>query len=388
MMRKLCFLLLIICSVAVVNGQNYIPYFHNITEAENQIRSSEFSTALETYDSLFKVYTNVSYKNIHNACICAIKIGDFNSAFKYAKQLVLKGYEIKDFEESAFVDLRNKINRWNSFLGDYKKIRKQRLAKLKKAERNYYYQKHLEDQKAASSFDIPVQDSAFFKLAYELTHHINKNGFPNLFLLKDTLSHNVQVMFRHYYGLFNRIKNDQELKNDPTYASRSTNLFKGIIDSALTEGLISPLVYVSIVTYFDGNPYGELAVKIDIDNEKVYPLLRVKPEELDKINSKRNSIGLPSINDDSSLYLKGTWYSDYPFKEVKQAVEKCDTCKTFMDYHLAKIRTELKFSEKYKKKSQLEGFLLIDYTEVRSKYCKYKFMKDLRKNGVNTERTR
>lgn len=384
-MRKHIFFLLFICNAVVVNGKDYIPYFHKITEAENQIRSSKFSSALETYDSLFKNYNNVSYKNIHNACICAIKIGNFNSAFIYAKQLILKGYEIQDFEKPIFSKLRKKTRQWDSLLDDYDKLKEERQSKINKTERNYYYQKYLEDQKAATSFNIPVQDSAFFTLTHELSYHIKKNGFPNLFLSKDTLSHKVQVMFRHYFGLFNRIKNDQELQNDPSYSSRSENPLKGIMENALINGLITPQIYESIVSYNDGNPFGELAIKIDIDNKKVSPILRVKPEELDEVNLKRNAIGLPSINDNSVSYLNGTWYLSYPFEEVKQAVENCDTCTTFRDYSLIKARIENHLAEKYEKEGKLTGFLLVDYVQVKNKYYHYKFLKNIMKTRFNTK---
>jgi hypothetical protein len=382
-MRKYLFFLFFSCFVTVVNAQDYIPYFHKITDVENQIRSYKFSSALKTYDSLFKIYPNISYKDIHNACICAIKTKDFNSAFKYAKQLVLKGYELKYFEKPIFADLRKRTRKWNSFVKGYDRLKNERQSKLNKTERNYYYQKHIEDQKAASSFNIPVQDSGFFKLAYELSYHIKKNDFPNLFLSKDTLSHKVHVMFRHYYGLFNRIKNDQELQNDPSYSCRSTNPLKTIIENALIGGLITPSIFENIVSYNDGNPFGELAVKIDIDNKKVYPILQVKPEDLNEMNSKRYSIGLGPIDDNSSSYLKGSWYSYYPFEEVKYAVENCDTCTSILDYSSVINKIEHEFSDKYEKVGKLEGFLLIDYINGNTKYCKYKFMRDLVKNGIN-----
>lgn len=372
----------------VVNGKDYIPYFHKITEAENQIRSSKFSSALETYDFLFKNHNNISYKNIHNACICAIKIGNLNLAFVYAKQLILKGYEIQDFEKPIFSELRKETRQWNSLVEDYDKLKEERQSKMNKTERNYYYQKHLEDQKAANSFNIPVQDSAFFILTDELSNHIKKNGFPNLFLSRDTLNHKVQVMFRHYFGLFNRIKNDQELQNDLSYSSRSENPLKAIIENALTDGLITPQIYENIVSYNDGNPFGELAVKIDVDNNKVSPILRVKPEELAEVNLKRHAIGLPCIDDISASCLNGTWYSNYPFDEVKQAVENCDTCNTFRDYSLVKAKIENNLAEKYEKEGKLVGFLLVDYTHIKNKYFHYKFLKNIMKNRFNTRQTK
>lgn len=195
-------------------------------------------------------------------------------------------------------------------------------------------------------------------------------------------------MFRHYCGLYNRIKNDEELQKDSSYANRSTDLIRPIIYKALKEGLLLPENCETIVSYNDGNPFGELAVKIDIDNEKITPFLRVKSEELDGVNLKRKAIGLPPISNSSTSLLDGTWYSEYPFKEVKQAVENCDTCSTFLNYVLVRAETEQQVAENFEKIGELEGFLLVDYTKVKGKYYYYQYMKNLRKNGFNTKRTK
>lgn len=131
-MKKHYLILIFIFFVSLAKGQNYIPYFHKITEVENQIRKHEFSSALESYESLFQEYDNISYKNLHNACICAIKTQEYNKAIEYAQQLVFRGYELKDFEQTVFDELREKKSKWNSFIKGYEELRIQQIAKLNK----------------------------------------------------------------------------------------------------------------------------------------------------------------------------------------------------------------------------------------------------------------
>lgn len=383
--NSLVLYLLIVCASS--NGKDYIPFFHKINQAEEYIKVLDFEGALNVYEKAFCENSNISYQNTHNACICAIKVCDYRAAFEYAEQLLLKGYSMNDFDKEEFAPLKKQTNSWKYFVKKSDGIIKAYQAMLDMDDRDFYYSNSLIDQSTQSCNSIAEQDTLFFRLADQVSNHIERNGFPRFFLCKDTLAFKVQTMLRHYYGLYNRIKNDKDLQADISYSNRAENRFKEIVYKALHAGLITPEIYVSIVEYHDGNPYGELAVKVDYDNEVVFPMLRARPEEIDSINALRNQIGLQPITVDSK-YLEGTWYADFPFREIKNAVENCDTCYTFMDYSSVKRKTENEYRNKNieKQGNALQGFILDNRNFIKNQYIQYTFLKNIIKsNGVNSK---
>ncbi|MCT4646463.1 MAG: hypothetical protein N4A74_15850 [Carboxylicivirga sp.] len=380
-MRHIIFFI-IFTGLLKAKGQDYISYHHAINKIEQDIQQTEYQQALNGYNALFSNYDHRFYKDLHNACLCAIKLNDLEKAFDYARGLVDQGYLLADFDKYGFKDLKTNKRMWRAFEKDYVTIRQQYLNSQDTSERDFYYTNYQLDQKAASMSDIVRQDSAFFQLANRLSAHIASRGFPSVFLCKDTLGYKIQVMLRHYCGLYNRIKNDDQLRLHPDYSYRAENIIKPIVDSALTQGYISPEVYKDIVSYHDGNPFGVLAIKIDIDNEEVYPTLKVKPEDLNRINKLRKSIGLMAIDSNANEFnMTGTWYANYPFEQVKMGVEHCDTCTTFMDYVSVHNAIENCVRNAYNSQKE-DGFILSDYFNVKDIYYEFKFMRDVRKKEM------
>ncbi|TRX65899.1 hypothetical protein [Carboxylicivirga sp. M1479] len=382
---KLFLLLISLGSIFQCYAGDYIRYHHEIHSIEQNTSKGDYQLSLDLYYDVFNRYDNLFYKDIHNACMCAIKVKDFEKAIECAIELVKKGYTLNDFDEEYFVELKGNQKVWKAFLKRYKNLRQQYLGSIDQDERSFYEKNYVLDQKAASIGNIAKQDSIFFILAGKLSNHLSQHGFPSIFLCKDTLNHKLHVMLRHYCGLYNRKKNDENLKQDPQYTLYADNIIKPIVDKALHDGLILPHVYMSIVSYYDDNPFGEVALKIDVDNEIIYPFIKGKQEDVECINSLRSKVGMKAIiNCNDTVSLANTWYAHYPFKEVKLAMETCDTCNTFLDYMALHVSIEARVRDDYRGKNR-DGFILSNNFEAMETYYQFSFMNNLKKNGINNK---
>ena len=399
MNTKLLLLLLLtfIFCCCKAETQDYIGYFQKINTAESLIGASEYEKAYIIYDELIKTYPSHFYKDLHNACVCAIKLEKYKEALSLAYDLVKHGYELKDFESKAFDSFRNQKKYWNKFLSEYPQLRKQYKKGLNMPLREKYQALYEIDQQAASTKgDIRRQDSIFYNLSVSLSALIKKEEFPNWLQNKDTIFSHFYVMLRHYCGLRNRIINSEKMQQDSMYAGMTKNDIPVLIEHALHKGLITPDMYEIASTYWDySNPYGILAIMIDYNIEKVCPFLWADSTKIPEINHRREQIGLPLIIgnlgqlSDSLLY--STWYKFYPFNEIRNAALACDTCKDVLDYYdlIHKLKFEEKTEAKYSTEKQKSDFILQDWSEIRdihkmglSRYIKEK----TKKNDIDTQR--
>jgi len=368
---KVFFLLFIILFTLIqCKNVNYLNYYSKINEAELYINKQKFDSAIIVYETLLKKYSNSFYKDLHNACICCLKENNLNKAERLAEQLVKHGYEIEDFEkDSTFKSLINS-SQWKTFNSNYRALRENYLATLNLDERNNFQKIFVKDQKAASSGRMSFQDSTFYFQAIELERLFLKNGFPDCMMNKDTMNAKIQIMIRHYFGLVNRIKSNPEMIKEGVYRLmdfNKSNLMK-IVEDGLYKGLILPESFVSMTSYWDySNPFGKIFIKVDFDKERVTLFLDLPSEKLNEVNVNRKLIGLPEVNYTNSDILNNTWYSKYPFKEIKNAISACDTCNTKSKYVDVIVNEELKVSDGFIN-SALKGFILTDNSKANTFY--------------------
>ena len=318
-----------------LHAEYQISYFKRINEAEARILKSDYETALIKYQTVFEEYKFNFYKDVHNACICAIKLEKTKEAFDLARKLILSGYELKDFNKEPFDYLKNEIL-WENFIIDYQNIRDEYLKTIDTALREKYYELFLEDQIAANHEDgktIKEADSMFYNLSVNISYLIEKNGFPDWMTKKDTMSMKLMVMLSHYCGMENRIKENPDMQNDDFYSSMQNDNIRKLVDNAFKNCLISPEFYVSITTYhLKKNPYGKIGFKIDNELEKVIPTFEgfgttLTEKEIAQINRNRESIGLSVINpNDLDNLINQSWIMNYPFSEIKKMREECENC--------------------------------------------------------------
>ncbi len=323
------FLLTIFCNLNLfsVNQLSYVEYFKKINEAESFIIKQDYQVSLDIYNELFRDYSNISYQDLNNACICALKSEQYQQALFYAKELILHGYDMDDFNKKPFSDDAYSMVFKEPLLLEYSHYREKYLQGFDQDTRGKIFEWYQQDQLAASDFSI--QDSVFLQLSEKISNLIEEKGFPSIFLNKDTMNNKLYVMLRHYCGLENREKKFAD-NDSAEYISR----IHKIMNQALHDGWISPLKYIGITTYWEEkNIYGELAVRIDFDNKKITPFYKnVAQEQIKAINFNRNKIGLPLIDQISEDFINDPRYKNYPFEKITEAILNCDTCETMLQY--------------------------------------------------------
>lgn len=365
-MRYICFIAVLFW-FNTTNAKGYISYHQEIIKAENHIQTGEYNTALILYNKTFNEYPHAFYKDLHNACVCACKTGQLKKASQYAEKLVLHGYEITDFNNSGFAPLRNDEKLWKKFEKKYPLLRQQYNNSLNHELRTKYSDLLLSDQIAATSRNSShSSDSVFYHQAIELSELFQKNGFPVLDANKDSLRIKVFVMLRHYFGLVNRFQRVEEMQRDSFYTAMNFTATKldSIVLAALHTGKILPQTYADATSYHVGNPYGNIAIKIDFETEEVGLYLHLNPNEIVEVNKKRTAIGLFPIDNISDDIIKTSWYAQYPFKEVKETLLNCESCQSSLDYMNTKDKIENAFQNAFEEKNN-ESFILNNADDIK-----------------------
>jgi hypothetical protein len=321
-----------------------------VLEAENHILEENYNSAFDTYKSVFIEYETSFYKDIHNACICALITGYNQDALLYAKKLILQGYELDDFQKDAFKKLTENKIIWEELENEYPALRYAYLKSIDSNLRSKYMEIYQLDQIASDhTKGLNYQDSIFRLLTLKTTTLIKENGFPKWMTNKDTINIKINTILRHYYGFINRLNNENKLQYERADCKDIYNEFRLLIDSALHNGSLSPDDYETIVTYWEIKPQlGKVALCIDYDLEKVYPIFsNTSVTESETINARRKSVGLHPIESGGQDIIYNSWYKNFPFKEIKEAIYNCTDCHTKVDYLKIRLDTSGHYEKKY-----------------------------------------
>lgn len=111
--------------------ENYIDYQKAITKAETCILDSNYTRALEIYDSTFQEYDFVFLKHCITACEVACELKKNELAFNLLRRAVKQGYKLNSLNADKYnISTNNKIMRlssidkdWGDFLKDYDSLR-------------------------------------------------------------------------------------------------------------------------------------------------------------------------------------------------------------------------------------------------------------------------
>ncbi|WP_461640383.1 hypothetical protein [Labilibaculum euxinus] len=366
-MKKILLALLIGFAISGKAQLNYINYHKELNQAKLLIAQSKFEEALEIHQQVFKEYPKHFYKDVHNACVCAIRCNKMNKAFELANELVLLGYQLEDFEQSAFDALRNS-DQWNFFCKAYPKLRKDYESTVSLNLREKYYQLFLDDQLVASrdeGYGDLKNDSSFFVLTKRLKEFYESDGIPNYLHNKDTLNIKYFILYRHYFGMKNNADNKPDIKNKTDLYEKIDALdWKKVFLNELQQGNIDPQFYSNAVIYNDySNPYGKTAVKIDFEKEKVMLFMNLKSDEIAVKNENREAIGLLLVNESNSDILGNTWYAKYPFRLIKDSLVTVTSPNP-----MAKLKVIRKFESKIRdsyQNSDLSDFFMGDYNQIK-----------------------
>lgn len=383
---NISFILIIFSCCTSKSDLNYVNYHNKKNEINLDLLRGNYTAASDSFKILFKTYPKHFYKDLHNACICALKIGDIDGAISFAEQLVEQGYELKDFSQDCFAVLMNSDD-WQEFENYYPKIRYKYLNSLDLKSRNLYYNIFMEDQRTAKEYGICNREklySGYYNNAKILHSSYHKHSLPKFLRNKDTMNLKYWASFRHYFGMRNIILNNDDLKANNSHLKFDSLARERILRTELNNGNLSPEFFSTAVSYHDPkHPYGKCAIRLDFKTEKV-ELFTPLPKDIAKQRNKnRYEIGLMPYVELNSAALNTTWYSIYPFKEIKEAYLNCESCTTSGNYFSIMDFHEAIAKRKFLKEKPSDGFLMDDYNGLKERWLKNikKYQPNLVKNA-------
>jgi hypothetical protein len=346
---------------------NYSNYHLRLYDAESMIINQDLDSALLIYQAVFDQYKNHFFKDINNAFYCCIGLKKYDTAKDYAEELVLHGYELKDFDKEELAEFKStKI--WRKFKRNYSKLREQYQASIDQDLRKIYDKIHVLDQKAAVSGDTKLMHSVYYKHASQLSKIFVDKGFKTIGINKDLQDVHIYAVLRHYYFLRNQLKRWPELYMDEMYEkmkSDSLPLLKQF-KMAIHEGNILPEYYASSIVYGDDASkayYGKPMFFIDFETKKISFTSFLSTERLKVVNEKRYEIGLYPINASSNSLIQSTWYKEYPFKAIIKKLSSIDSTCSVSPLRMI-TDEELKVENRFEKRISKTNFILSDLNNI------------------------
>ena len=365
-MKRIGYLLLFFAFINnSITAEDYTTNYDLIFKAEKLISTGQYGLAVEIYEKIFKIQTNISHVELNNACLCYIKLKKFNEAIALCDSLVLKGYRLEDFDKEWFAAIRG-AEQWNSFANERYPVLREAYCKIV----DWDYRTKLlnvirNDQTVSLKYNAKISDSTYYAQMVMLFELFDQYGFPRCFLQKDSLSTKLITAFRHYFGLYHRF----DEKDNRLYKFSKYNLEEKLIN-AIKQGLLSPHILQFTYNWSEmGNKYGEITVKVSI-KEQTLVLIGLNPTQISSINKQRSNVLLPQITMGYIDTLAYNAKKNMPFNEIYDAIKKCTTCKNNSDF--ISLIYELKESNQ---KSPISGFLLKTLPEITTWFYPEDFTK-------------
>jgi hypothetical protein len=107
-------------SVRVWGQVDYTVSYHpSINKAELSIVDGDYKKALSLYELAFKKVPTSFAKDFFNATICAIKIKQYKSAFKYCDSLMAKGVNKNFFSENNSLHPLRETKKWRKYIEQF-----------------------------------------------------------------------------------------------------------------------------------------------------------------------------------------------------------------------------------------------------------------------------
>lgn len=375
-MKHTLVIITLFLQLAYCKGQDYSEYHFKVNIAKVLIVNGQFDSALETYHSVFREFTKKFYRDIHNACVCSIKTENWDDAYLFAKELILHGYILEDFDKSTFKLLRSN-NCWNDIKREYPHLRKQYKDKIESYQYLKYRYMKSYDQHLTGLDNYEDHNKAIYEFTRLLILDYESNGIPNFCRYKDRMRSTYLTFYRHFFGKRGRALNSGSYQ----YVERLDSLqVKQLLKNEVLKGNLSPRFLINAESYFE-NEFGILSeIEINIDFEKqdvffipskkkTYDFIPPYPNiDFETIDSNRASLGILPLVEEANLFKVGTWYTQYPFKEVEDVLESLN------GESMQIIKKKIKEIESHTRKSFKsnnihEDFFLTDYYSY--KHTKY-----------------
>lgn len=183
-MQKIFIVFMLLLGADLNAQQNLQKYYQYVYDAEENILQDSFDLALNNYEQAFLFHPRPFYKDIYNASVCCMKIGNFEKGKKYMLAQVQFGLELNYFYyQKAYYDFFES-DYWDEFLEEYRKERQKYLEQIDPdllADADYLLAKDQRlrtiDPNYTTLYDsIYKSDEENTKLILDI---IDKKGFPN-----------------------------------------------------------------------------------------------------------------------------------------------------------------------------------------------------------------
>lgn len=367
---------LLVSSTIQSKAENYIPYFKQVNQARILIAQKKIDSAFQVYQAVFKTYPKHFYRDVHNACACAIRLKKWDAANLLVRELIAYGYQKKDFENPAFTSFKTSTY-WRKIMQEYPSLRK----KYEQRVYNYQYKKHLQmnahDQSLCRINDYEEHNKAIYEFTSLVKLDYEQNGIPVFCRYKDRMNSGYQIFYRHLFGKRGRAL----ISRSYDYVQKLDSLkIKELLAKEVEKGNLSPRFVVTAESYFE-NEYGEnteIQIRIDYINETVtyvpsmkitYPNIPPYPHvDFTSMDKNRLKFGMNPLAEEVKLFMVDTWRTKYPFKEIKERLKNSPKS-TIEDVKKMVQEIEKKYVKSYKAEGLQESFFLTNYYSY--KHTKY-----------------
>jgi hypothetical protein len=269
---------------------NNFEYYKLINLAELSIVDSAYNKALDNYQEAFSKTKSPMSKDLHNACVCALKTKKYDEVFDFFDKLVQKGVKFDYFKSSVFKPIHN-IEKWKEFEIKYPKKNKEAKSKFNLELKYYIDAMHGRDQDLA----VKKNEDPNFRPKFHTEVKKNEKTFVRLikefgFPSEDAIgvdepdNSKISILLFHF------------MQKRGYYDSGNDSLDYYLLN-AIQDGEFDPYGYANLVTMDNTNKteFGETA--IIVVNDKYFGIRAFTKEEELIVNKNRKSIGLETIND-------------------------------------------------------------------------------------------
>lgn len=349
-MKKTTFILIIFIShFSFSQTGNVRSYYQNVNKAELCIVDSNYTNALELYQTAFEQIEHPFAKDYYNALLCATFTAQNDLAFDYLYKLIHKGIEIDYFVDNDYLKPLQEDKEWKKFEEYYINNKEQidagfnnelrvELEKIVEIDQKTNIERinDLENKQKAIAFDSVVLANAV-----KYKEIIEEYGYPNEELLgieRPNASEVSWVLGQHYFGI---------LKNNNLVDT--LNLLP-LFTKALYSGQISSKSFNGILTsYLREKMTGSSAYLVDTN----IVFLKYSENYKNYINAYRNVYFLDNIEDSQ--------------KKVGYNINKIRG--KFSTINMTPNEYEKKLEESYKQKYfiiGIENYVTIFYNDMES----------------------
>lgn len=277
---------------------DYAEVYHPfINVAELNIVRAEYADALSAYKQAFASVPAPFARDYYNAAVSAVQLQDEKQAFSYLEQLVLKGVSLPYLERQQVFDSLRTTKAWKKFERKYPKNRskfEETLNKELRADLDELYARDAYFRLAEGGLRVHGDTIRKIETANveKLLAWIEEYGYPGeqLIGVADTL---------------------EQLPRFSIVIRRQTKARKGydfteILTKAIKEGRLAPQPVAYLLDQQAGkNLYGSKAFvtvkctrcKDEEEKPQRYLVEKITEDELERINSKRASLGLEPLDD-------------------------------------------------------------------------------------------